>query len=283
MSPRGAGWGAEMAHVLTRPETTLRAGTTGPDRGPLDRIDPRLRICAALGFGIVTVGLSTLPALAAALGLALVLLRLSHLPPRRTLRRMAMMDGFILFMLALLPFTVPGDPMFTLFGLTASWQGLLRAVEIGLTANAVILALMSLVGAMEPVTLGHALHRLRCPETLVHLLMFTIRYIEVLREEYLRLRAAMKVRGFRPGTNWHTYRSFGYLVGMMLVRAIERSERILDAMKCRGFAGRIVLLQDFSLSRRDHVFAALCAGAALALVGLDAGIGSGVGSGVTWR
>ena len=86
-------------------------------------------------------------------------------------------------------------------------------------------------------------------------MMFTIRYIEVLREEYLRLRSAMKVRGFRPGTNWHTYRSFGYLVGMMLVRAIERSERILAAMKCRGFSGRMLLLQDYKLSHKDIVFA----------------------------
>ena len=125
---------------------------------------------------------------------------------------------------------------------------------------------MVLVGTMEPVTLGHALHRLRCPETLVHLLMFTIRYIDVLHEEYQRLRAAMKVRGFRPGTNWHTYRSFGYLVGMMLVRAIERSERILGAMKCRGFSGKMLLLQDYSLNRRDIVFAAGFGALCLALI-----------------
>ncbi|MCV6598747.1 MAG: energy-coupling factor transporter transmembrane protein EcfT, partial [Mangrovicoccus sp.] len=111
--------------------------------------------------------------------------------------------------------------------------------------------------------------RLRCPETLVHLLMFTIRYIDVLRAEYLRLRAAMKVRGFRPGTNWHSYRSLGYLVGMMLVRAIERSERILGAMKCRGFSGQLLLLQDFALTRRDHVFAAGLLLLCMALLAVD--------------
>ncbi|MYM56607.1 cobalt ECF transporter T component CbiQ [Thalassovita mangrovi] len=258
-----------MGHALSHGEKTL--SETGADRGtgPLTAIDPRLRIVAACLFGVTVVALSSLPALILALALSLGLLQLSRLPVRQTLRRMAMMDGFIFFMLALLPFTVPGDAIFTLWGMTASWQGLLNAIEIGLTANAVILALMTLVGTLEPVTLGHALHRLRCPETLVHLLLFTIRYIEVLREEYLRLRAAMKVRGFRPGTNWHTYRSFGYLVGMMLVRAIERSERILDAMKCRGFSGRIVLLQDFALARRDYVFAALFAGLTLALIMVD--------------
>jgi cobalt/nickel transport system permease protein len=195
----------------------------------------------------------------------MTLLTVSGLPARKTLKRMAMMDSFIIFMLVLLPFTMPGTPIFTLWGVEASWEGLWRAFEIGLTANAVILMVLTLTGTMEPVTLGHALLALKTPERLVHLIMFTIRYIDVLREEYLRLRTSMKLRGFRPGTNLHTYRSFGYLVGMMLVRAMERSERILAAMKCRGFSGRIILLEEFRLRRNDVVFGALFL---LALTGL---------------
>ncbi|MDC0738284.1 cobalt ECF transporter T component CbiQ [Cognatishimia sp. SS12] len=253
-----------MAHVLEpRAKTLSEAGAEAP-YGLIGALDPRMRIVLACVFAIVTVALSTISALIAALSVSACLLLLSRLPIRRTLKRMAMMDSFIIGMLLLLPFTMPGDAIFSIFGFAASWQGLWKAVEIALTANAVILALMVLVGTQEPVTLGQALHRLRCPDVLVHLLMFTIRYIEVLREEYLRLRGAMKTRGFRPGTNWHTYRSFGYLVGMMLVRAIERSERILAAMKCRGFSGQFLLLQDFALTRRDYAFAlmlcAICAG-----------------------
>ncbi|MCV6598647.1 MAG: cobalt ECF transporter T component CbiQ, partial [Mangrovicoccus sp.] len=194
-----------MAHVLGHPETALTGARGSELRGLIPQLDPRMRIVMACVFAIVTVALSSLPALILALAVSLGLFSLSQMPIKSTLKRMAMMDGFILFMLVLLPFTVPGDAIFALWGFSASWQGLWQAVEIALTANAVILALMVLVGTMEPVTLGHALHRLRCPETLVHLLMFTIRYIDVLRAEYLRLRAAMKVRGFRPGTNWHSY------------------------------------------------------------------------------
>ncbi len=258
-----------MAHVLGPQERTLaEAGTVGR-QGLIAALDPRMRIVMACVFAVVVVAVSSLVALAAALMIALSLLVLSRLPWRKTLKRMAMMDGFIMFMLVILPFSVPGDPIFTIWGFAASWQGFWQAVEIALTANAVILALMVLVGTMEPVTLGHALHRLRCPETLVHLLMFTIRYIDVLHEEYLRLRAAMKVRGFRPGTNWHTYRAFGYLVGMMLVRAIERSERILEAMKCRGFSGRMLLLQEYALTRRDIAFGLGLGMLCVALIILD--------------
>jgi cobalt/nickel transport system permease protein len=107
--------------------------------------------------------------------------------------------------------------------------------------------------------LAHALHHLHLPEKLVHLMLFTVRYVEVLRREYGRLAAAMKARGFRPRMNRHTYRAYGYLVGMLLVRSLDRSERIVAAMKCRGFRGRFYLLDHFALARRDGWFAMVAA------------------------
>jgi cobalt/nickel transport system permease protein len=261
-----------MSHVLTDHINTVQ-GLRGLN-AKVTALDPRVRLIMAGLFAVTVVALNTIGVLIAALGLSLVLLSFSGLPHRKTLKRMAMMDSFIIFMLVLLPFTMPGTPIFTLGGFAASWEGLWRAIEIALTANAVILAVMTLVGSMEPVTLGHALFALKTPARLVHLMMFTIRYIDVLREEYQRLRTSMKLRGFRPGTNWHTYRSFGYLVGMMLVRAIERSERILAAMKCRGFSGRITLLEEFRLSRADVVFVTMMLLALMALIGAEVTYGT---------
>ena len=114
-----------------------------------------------------------------------------------------------------------------------------------------ILVVLALIGTLPPVTLGHALYGLSLPAGLVHLLLFTIRYIGVLRDEYARLRLAMRARAFRPANSWHTYRSYGYLVGMMLVRALDRSERIMGAMKCRGFDGRLHVMARFRLTRAD--------------------------------
>ena len=253
-----------MTYILTENAETLNGFSEL--RPKITTVDPRVRIVLTVIFAVVVVSLSNLWVLSAALCLSLSLLAVSGLPTRKTLKRMAMMDSFIIFMLVMLPFTMPGEAMFSLWGVEASWQGLWRAVEIALTANAVILAVMTLVGTMEPVTMGHALFALKTPERLVHLMMFTIRYIDVLREEYQRLRTSMKLRGFRPGTNWHTYRTYGYLVGMMLVRAIERSERILAAMKCRGFSGRIVLLEDFQLRRSDLFFSLILLAALAALL-----------------
>ena len=255
-----------MTPVLSHAREASAGTGPGPEASWLRRIDPRVRIVAAAVFAVAVVTCDGFAALLAALAVSLSLLLASRLPGRRTLARVAAMDSFIIFILCLLPFTVPGETLFTFWGYPASREGLRQAIEIALKANAIVLALMTLVGTMEPTTLGHALHALKMPERLVHLLMFTVRYIDVLREEYLRLRVAMKTRGFRPRTNWHTNRSFGYLIGMMLVRSLERSERILAAMKCRGFTGRIPLLERMAIGRADIAFlggfAALLAGLA---------------------
>ena len=66
----------------------------------------------------------------------------------------------------------------------------------------------------------------------------------------------MKLRGFRPRMDRHTYRAYGYLVGMLLVRSLDRSDRIVAAMKCRGFRGRFYLLDHFAFSVRDALFGA---------------------------
>jgi len=233
----------------------LSSGIETPSVPALRRIDPRLRIVAAVAFAITTVALQSLSLLTVMLLVAALLMIAAKLPLGQTIKRVIAMDTFIIAMIAFLPFTMEGTQIFTIFGFPASYEGLIRAAEIALTANAVVMAMLALAGSMEETTFGQALHGLKVPAKLVHLLLFTIRYIEVLRDEYRRLRQAMKCRGFRPGTNGHTYRSFGYLVGMMLIRAMERSERIMDAMKCRGFTGTLPMTQGFALRGSDILFA----------------------------
>jgi cobalt/nickel transport system permease protein len=259
-----------VASVLATTSDRASPEQTGSRRpSVIHRLDPRLRVLAAVAFALVTVALSQVPPLVAAVLVALVVMLIGRLPLWHTLKRVMMMDGFIIVMLLMLPFTVPGDTLFTLWGWPASAQGLRQALVIALKANAVVLCLMALVGTMEPPTLGHALARLKVPERLIHLMLFTIRYIDVIDQEYQRLRIAMKTRGFRPRNSLHTYRSYGYLIGMLLVRALERSERILDAMKCRGFTGRLPLLDTLAFCRRDLVYALIWAGILCALLAAE--------------
>ena len=174
----------------------------------------------------------------------------------------------MILVVALLPFTMPGEPLVSIFGYAASSEGLWRAAQITLRSNAVVLMTLALLGLTDLVY-GHALEKLRVPAKLVQLLLMTVRYIDVLGREYRRLRVAMTVRGFRMRCNVHTWRAMGYLFGMLFVRSLERAERISAAMRCRGFRGRFPTLSDMALARRDAVFAVIAVLAALAVGSLE--------------
>jgi cobalt/nickel transport system permease protein len=143
------------------------------------------------------------------------------------------------------------------------------AAQITLKSNAIILAFMALVTTMPFSTLGHALNRLQVPDKIVHLLLMTYRYIFVIEEEYQRLIRAAKVRGFQPGTNLHTYRTYAYVVGMLFVRAGERAERVHQAMLCRGFKRKFYSLQEFRARRSGWMFALIMTVVLLLLVALE--------------
>jgi cobalt/nickel transport system permease protein len=169
-------------------------------------------------------------------------------------KRLTPLNILMLLLAILLPLSLPGTPLAVIGPVGFSQEGLLLVAKIALKGNAIVLAILALIGTMEVNTLGHALRHLHVPESLSHLLLFTVRYLDVLHREYMRLRSAMKVRGFRPRMDRRTYRAIGNLLGMLLVRGYDRSERILAAMKCRGFQGRFYLLDHFSFHRSDLIF-----------------------------
>lgn len=215
-------------------ETVLHAR-----HAPLGRVDARLRVLGAMAFAVATAVVTALPVAAFALVAGAALGLLARFPAGVWLRRLAPLNLMLLALAVLMPLS--GGP-----------PGL--ALLVALKANAILLALTALLSTLEPVQLGHALQQLRCPAKLTHLLLFTVRYLDVLHREYARLRTAMRARAFEPRLNRHTLRTYGYLVGMLLVRAFERAERIEQAMRCRGFRGRYPTVGAPALGAADLLY-----------------------------
>jgi cobalt/nickel transport system permease protein len=218
------------------------------------RLDPRGKILVAALFAVLMAVAQTYAAALAGLALALIFLALARLPLKKVLARLLVVNSFIFFLWIVLPFTYPGEAVWSFGPLTATRQGLIYTGLITLKSNAIIIALIALVATVPVVTLGQALHNLRLPDKLCHLFLFTYRYLYVFEQEFHRLVQAMKIRGFRPRTNLHTYRSYAYLAAMLLVRSFDRADRVFQAMLCRGFHGVFYSLQTFSWQRRDGIF-----------------------------
>lgn len=220
----------------------------------LARRDPRARLLAMLLFVAVAVTLDQIGPLAVMLLFSLLLSKIVNIDWRTIRKRLLAFEGFMLLVLLFLPFTYPGETLATLWGMSISEAGIMHAVVIVLRANAVVLAVLALIGTLEPMTLGHAMARLGVPQKLVALFLMTVRYIDVLFAEYASLRTAMSARGFKATTSMHTWRSFAWLIGMLLVRSMERAQRVYDAMICRGFDGRYHLLEQGDWHARDTLF-----------------------------
>lgn len=222
----------------------------------IHKMDPRAKIAAAVIFSVVVALSQSLQGVTAAMMFPAALLVLSRISLKKVALRLAVVNVFIVFLWFFLPFTVPGKVVYSWGALEIHREGLLQCLLITLKSNAIVLTVMVLLGTSPIFSLVHALSHMGIPDKLVHLFFFCFRYIHVIHEEYHRLSHAIKIRGFRPATNMHTYRTYAYLVGMLLVRSFDRSSRILSAMKCRGFKNKFYILHHYEMKNYDYVLTA---------------------------
>ncbi len=229
--------------------TTFYSGDT-----VIHRLDPRPRILVTAAFSVLIAVTGHPGVLAFGIAAGVFLSAVSRLPFLPMLKRIVRLNLFFLILFLFIPVTFGGEPAFTVFSIPFSREGVIWSAGVAMKANAIVLVFAALLGTVELFSLGHAFHHLRVPGKLIHLFLFTLRYLDLLHHEYLTLLRAMKARGFRPKMRLHTYRALGYLAAMLLVRSLERSERVMAAMKCRGFRGRFYPIRHFHYHRRDAVF-----------------------------
>ena len=220
-------------------------------------MDPRSKIVTTVIFSVFVAVNNSLQVCALALIFPLAMLGLGRISFSKTLRRLAAINSFLVILWLLLPFSYPGDPLFAIGSWTATRQGALMALMITLKSNAIVLTMMALLGSSSIFSLAHALTHLGVPEKIALLFFFSYRYIHVINTEFETLSRAMKIRSFRPNMNIHTYRSYAYLVGMLLVKSFDRSNRIMAAMKCRGFKGKFYILHHYQMKRMDFLLPAV--------------------------
>jgi cobalt/nickel transport system permease protein len=230
------------------------------------RLDPRVKFITFIPYVLVAAAAHGLKVPLAALVVSIAMIIVARLDIKKLLSRLAAVNIFVLMLWVFIPFSYPGEGVFGIGSLAASREGILYVLSITMKTNAIVLATIAILGTSEVFSLAHAIVHLKAPKKLVHLFFFFYRYISVLHEEYTRLKKAMIIRSFRPGTNMHTYKSYAYLVGMLIVSSYERSQRIYNAMLCRGFTGKFPVIDHFRLRKSDLAFGVLMSAVTLLLI-----------------
>jgi len=225
-----------------------------------------------MSAGVYSIGVALsrdFQALTSALLISFVLIMLAQLSAREIIKRIIMVNSLIVLLWLVLPLTFQRSAALSIGPLTVYQAGIIMAAQITLKSNAILLALIALVATMNSSTLGYALGWLRVPDKIVHLLLMTYRYVFLIEQEYQRLIRAAQIRGFRPGTNLHTYKTYAHIIGMLLVRSAVRADRVYNAMVCRGFKSKFYCLHEFNFGRKEWLFGTAMGSVMAALIYLE--------------
>jgi cobalt/nickel transport system permease protein len=200
--------------------------------------------------------------------------RLAGVPARLVARRMLVEVPFVLFAVAM-PFVARGERVDVL-GLSLSVDGLLGAWNMLAKGTLGVVCSILLAATTEIPALLAGLQRLRMPQLLVQIMMFMVRYGDVVTDEMRRMRIARESRGF-VARDVRQLPVVARSAGALFIRTYERGERVHLAMLSRGYQGRMPSATDRPATRAQWLTALSLPAAAATVT-----TGALVAASVTW-
>ena len=202
------------------------------------RLAAHRKVVALLAFMLVVVATPGhwYAAFAGYLAILAAVIVISGVPPMHIVKRMVVETPFVVFAL-LMPFIARG-PQVEVLGMTVSASGLEAAWTLLAKATLGVVAGLTLAATTEPQDLLRGLTRLRLPETMVQIMGFMIRYLDVVGDDLRRQHVALCSRGFSARNPRH-WPALARSAGSLFIRSYERGERVHLAMLSRGYTGRL--------------------------------------------
>jgi cobalt/nickel transport system permease protein len=221
----------------------------------LSALDARAKILVTFGF-ILTVVSFDRYTVAALLPLALfpvMLMHMGNIPPRVIGRGILLASPFA-FMMGIFNPLFDNQPMMTVggYGISGGWVSFVSIlVRFALTVS-VCLVLVAGTGFNA---LCDGLRRLGLPQVFTNQLLLLHRYAIVLIDEATRMNLARELRAAGKAMPLSVY---GPLLGHFLLRALQRAQRIHQAMLSRGFSGSLQLHSSSRWQRHETLFVSAC-------------------------
>ncbi|MDP7278203.1 MAG: cobalt ECF transporter T component CbiQ [Planctomycetaceae bacterium] len=185
------------------------------------------KLAASLAIVLAACSLSweDWPATGALLALALAGLAVSGMPLAELARRLALFSPVV----ALLALSIPLSQ-----GFSSGWS---LAATVASRATVSFLAGLWLIHVLPFDEMLLTLKRLRIPDVCISTLSFMHRNIFVLWEETRRIRTARKARRFGRTDRLDEWRAAIGLIATLVIRSLDRGDRIHRAMLARGWDG----------------------------------------------
>jgi cobalt/nickel transport system permease protein len=188
---------------------------------------PPLRITTLLVVLGLGVSVERLEALLGLLILAFIWLAAGRVPVRFFWHRLRLILLLIVFMFVFFPW-LEGD------------EGWAKAAMYAMRLIFAVQVLTLLFHEISIPLFLQSLLRLKVPSVFVEMMGFTLRYLDLFRQEAESMLRGFRSRGYRVRSRWFSIRAYFALskvVGSLLLRVFRRSERVYLGMLSRGYRG----------------------------------------------
>ncbi len=217
---------------------------------PFHRWDQRYKMAGVFLLILVISMLTSLVILCCSVFLALLSILVSRIPPAQAFRTILYPLLLLVPLFIFLPLTAGGAHV-SLYGIPVYTGGLLLSAQIAMKALCIITLFNVMMGTSPFTTSMKALRSLKVPSKMVDLIMFTYRYIFIYLDDLRALRQSLILKGYRSRTSRHSFRTSSYLVGSLMVRSFEQTDRMFNAMTCRGYTGEVKTITGFNSTIMD--------------------------------
>ncbi|WP_096201845.1 cobalt ECF transporter T component CbiQ [Bacillus sp. FJAT-45350] len=92
---------------------------------------------------------------------------------------------------------------------------------------------------------------LKVPPIMITVLLLSYRYVYLFLDDIQKMQLALKTRFFKGGVSIKNLKVYGQLTGCLLIKSLDRSEKIYNAMASRGFNGTLRFKESSSISSVD--------------------------------
>jgi len=220
----------------------------------IHRLDPRAKLVTTLVFVVTVVSFDryAISAFIPFFIYPIVLIAGSNLPLPFLLKKLLLVAPFALLVGIFNPF-FDREIILKLgaLGISGGWVSFFSIMIRFVLSVGAALILIATTG-FNAVCL--ALDRMGTPRVFTIQLLFMYRYLYVLVEEALRMARARALRSLNG--EGMGLKVFSFLVGNLLLRTLDRAQRIHLAMFCRGFDGEIRLVRPIRFSVLDFAYVA---------------------------
>jgi cobalt/nickel transport system permease protein len=221
---------------------------------PAHRLDARAKALVTLAYVVAVMSFpkSDITALMPMALYPVLLMGLGRIPPGPIFRKILVASPFALAVGIFNPL-MDHRPAMNLGVWTVS-AGWISFASISIRFVLTVGAALTLVACTGMNRLIAGMERMGLPKVFAVQLLFLYRYLFVVFQEGTKMLRGLELRGVRGRSiGWRIY---GALTGHLLLRSLDRAERVYRAMVSRGFDGRIRVLPTETFRRSDYVFVA---------------------------